>query len=173
MALPGWISILGTGSGIYVTDGADNSLIVDNLIAGSRFAGIELDVSGVSDGTVIQGNTIGTDATGTQNWGVGETGILVENATNTTIGGVAAGEGNVVAFSGQVDALNGVGISIQDGGSGSSIRGNSIYSNTAVGIDLSAGATVDGLTANDAGDVGHGRQWPTKLGGADLSLDRG
>ena len=121
----------GTGSGIYITGGGDNNQILDNLIAGSRYAGIELDVTGVSDGTIIQGNIIGTDATGTQNWGVGETGILIENATNTTIGGVGAGEGNVIAHSGRVDSQYGAGIAIQDGGSGNSIRGNSIYGNSS------------------------------------------
>ena len=99
----------GSGSGIYITNGADNAQVLDNTIAGARYAGIELDSVGVSDGTVIQGNVIGTDVTGTQSWGVGETGILIENATNTTIGGIAAGEGNVVAYSGQIDSTYGAG----------------------------------------------------------------
>ncbi|MEO1528811.1 MAG: LamG-like jellyroll fold domain-containing protein, partial [Planctomycetota bacterium] len=146
----------GTASGIYITGGGDNNQIIDNLIVGSASAGIELDASGVSDGTIIQGNIIGTDATGTQNWGVGETGILIENATNTTIGGIGAGDGNVIAYSGRVDANLGVGIAIQDGGSGNTIRGNSIYGNSIQGIDLSAGTAIDGPTANDAGDVDSG-----------------
>ena len=146
----------GTGSAIYITNGADNAQILDNTIAGARYAGIELDVIGVSDGTVIQGNIIGTDAAETQSWGVGETGILIENATSTTIGGIAAGEGNVVAYSGQIDAIYGAGIAIQDGGSGNTIRGNSLYSNSVQGIDLSAGTAIDGATANDAGDSDSG-----------------
>ena len=146
----------GTGSGINVSGGGDNTSILDNLIAGSGRAGIQLDATEVSDGTTIQGNIIGTDSTGTQVWGVGESGILVENATNTTIGGVGAGEGNVVAFSGQIDTIYGAGIAIQDGSSGSTIRGNSLYSNSVHGIDLSAGTAVDGVTANDAGDSDSG-----------------
>ncbi|MEM6473506.1 MAG: lectin-like protein, partial [Planctomycetota bacterium] len=141
-----------TGSSIYITGGGDNNQILDNLIAGSGAAGIELDESGISDGTIVQGNIIGTDATGTQSWGVGEAGILIENATNTTIGGVGAGEGNTIAFSGRVTANVGVGIALEDGGSGNTNRGNSIYSNSAQGIDLSAGTAADGVTANDAGD---------------------
>ncbi|MCA9197844.1 MAG: DUF4347 domain-containing protein, partial [Planctomycetales bacterium] len=145
-----------SGSAIYITNGGDNMQILDNLIVGARYAGIELDASGVSSGTVIQGNIIGTDATGTQNWGVGETGVLIENAINTTIGGTNAGEGNVIAFSGKIDSQWGAGIAIQDGGSGNTIRGNSIYSNSVLGIDLSAGNVIDGVTANDAGDLDAG-----------------
>ena len=51
----------GTGSGINVSGGGDNTTILDNLIAGSGRAGIQLDATGVSDGTTIYGNIIGTD----------------------------------------------------------------------------------------------------------------
>ncbi|MCA9064798.1 MAG: cadherin domain-containing protein, partial [Planctomycetaceae bacterium] len=145
----------GAGSAIYITGGGDSTQILNNVIAGARYAGIELDASGVSSGTVIRGNTIGTDATGTLNWGNGETGILIENATNTVIGGIGAGEGNVVAFSGVVDAQWGAAIAIQDGGTGNSVRGNSIYSNSLIGVDLSL-TVVDGVTPNDTGDVDTG-----------------
>ncbi|MFK7732564.1 MAG: beta strand repeat-containing protein, partial [Pseudomonadales bacterium] len=145
----------GTGSAVYITDGGDNAQILNNLIAGSVFAGIELDSTGVSDGTLIQGNIIGTNATGAQNWGHGENAILIENATNTTIGGIGAGEGNTIAYSGQVSPAFGSGISIQDGGSGNSVLGNSIFSNVSTGIDLSV-TMDDGATYNDAEDADSG-----------------
>jgi len=146
----------GSGSAIYITNGGDNNQILDNLITGARTTGIEIDQRGVSDGTVIQGNIIGTDASGSQNWGVGESGILIENATNTLIGGVVAGEGNTVAYSGKVDTTLGVGVVIQDGGFGNTIRGNSIQSNSNIGIDLTADDSLDGANANDAGDTDTG-----------------
>ena len=142
----------GSGSAIFVDGGADDAQILDNLIAGARYAGIELNSGHVNDGTVIQGNIIGTDATGFLDWGHGENGILIEEATNSVIGGIGAGEANVVAFSGRVSPEYGSGISIQDGLSGNLVRGNSIYSNAGVGIDLSS-VVDDGATPNDAGDV--------------------
>ncbi|MEY2873895.1 MAG: hypothetical protein RLZZ373_1266, partial [Pseudomonadota bacterium] len=70
------------GDGIYVHGGADNSVIggtgasSGNWIAGAGLIGIELD--GPSSGTLIQGNRIGTDLTGTLNWGMQQNGILLE-----------------------------------------------------------------------------------------------
>ncbi|MEZ6109242.1 MAG: hypothetical protein R3B96_24960, partial [Pirellulaceae bacterium] len=145
----------GQGSAIFITGGGDSIQILDNVVAGARYAGIELNSGSWNEDVTIQGNRIGTDATGTLNWGVGETGILVEQANNTRIGGTAAGEGNIVAFSGKIDSQWGAGIAIQDGGLGNTIRGNSIYSNSIAGIDLSA-TVIDGVDANDAGDVDTG-----------------
>ncbi|MEP3479784.1 MAG: cadherin domain-containing protein [Fuerstiella sp.] len=138
------------GSGIRVTSGGDNNQILDNLIASSSQAGIELD--GAATGNVLQGNIIGTDVSGTQNWGSGEYGILIHGgASNNTIGGVGDGEGNVIAFSGQNILSFDSGISVQDTSTGNTIRGNRIYSSVGIGIDLSV-SDGDGVTGNDAGD---------------------
>ena len=140
---------LGTGGdGIYIRAGSDNNQILDNWIVGSGFQGIEIDGEGTeSSGNIIQGNRIGTDATGTLDWGSGLPGILLENEANSnTIGGINAGEGNIIAF-GTI-----AGIAVDPDSSGNAIRGNSIYANNGLGIDLAATAFVDGLTPNDAGD---------------------
>lgn len=102
----------------------------------------------------VEGNYIGTDATGTNALGNLGGGISVAgtNAVNIRIGGTEPGAGNVIAF----NASNGVQVV-----SGScAILGNRILANAAQGIDLGG----DGFTANDPGDTDtgpNGRQnWP-------------
>ena len=98
--------------------------------------------------TVVQGNFLGTDPTGTVRTPNGNYGILVE-ASNVTIGGTAAGEGNVIAYNG---GWAGIAVANQ----GITIRGNSIFdnpgddSNNGLGIDLLTAGL--GVTLNDAGD---------------------
>ena len=99
-------------------------------------------------GAVVQGNLVGTDATGTFAIGNGVEGIVV-GANGTIVGGINPGEANTIAYNleagievqGLTAALN-----------GNPIRGNSIYANGGIGIDLGG----DGVTANDALDVDGG-----------------
>ena len=113
-----------------------------NIISGNVDDGIELDNG--ATGNIVRGNFIGTDITGTVDFGNQSDGVLVNASTfNNQIGGTAAGAGNTVAFNAAIgiDLLNGA-------GTGNSVLGNSIHSNGALGIDLIG----DGVTANDAGD---------------------
>jgi CSLREA domain-containing protein len=115
-----------------------------NLIAGHSQP---INVGGGASGVVIQGNLIGTDASGTRallNYGNGIT--LATPGVNSTIGGTAPGEGNTIAYScGQGIAFNGP--------DHWPILGNSIYSNGGLGISLSGnGAPVP----NDPGDADTG-----------------
>jgi len=100
---------------------------------------------------VIQGNSIGANATGSA-LGNGGNGIRLGSqtggeiptyipATNTQVGGTAAGVSNLIATNGQA------GVAVI-AGQGNRILGNSINANGALGIDLAA----DGVTANDTGD---------------------
>ncbi len=114
-----------------------------NVISANAIDGIS--ISGGVTGVTIQGNFIGTDATGTYALGNQNRGISVFGS-NTTIGGTAAGEGNVVAHSGVG------GIVVLGTVSGNAIRGNSIYANGTIGIDLGS----DGVTPNDALDADTG-----------------
>jgi parallel beta-helix repeat protein len=93
-----------------------------------------------------QGNLIGTDVTGMLPLGNG-VGLLVVGSNNT-IGGIGTGEGNTIAFNTQAGILT----KVPDTGTGNRIRGNSIYSNGGLGIDLGG----DGVTLNDPGDADTG-----------------
>ena len=105
-------------------------------------------ISAASD-NVIAGNIIGTDVSGMIDLGNGSAGIRISGvgSNNNTIGGVAAGEGNVIAFN------DNDGLQLQNGsGTGNSMLGNSIYGNSQLGIDLH----FTGGDNNDPGDADTG-----------------
>jgi hypothetical protein len=144
-----------TGAGILISAGPNTSQLLDNIIVGSGTTGIE--VNGVSAGTNIQGNIIGTNAGHNYDWGSAANGILITgNASNTTIGGLGTGEGNTIAHSGFSTGTNNAGIQIDSGSDSNEIRGNSIYGSDGPAIDLTSGSSADGPDANDTGDVDTG-----------------
>jgi hypothetical protein len=129
--------------------------------AGNRIGGANTTTAGISvqgAGTVIQGNFIGTDETGTVRLPNKEAAIrLVNTASNILIGGTQPGEGNVIAYNG---STAGILVEAQSGNptpTGVTIRGNSIFDNSGstptngLGIDLMANSTP-GVTFNDTGD---------------------
>jgi hypothetical protein len=102
-----------------------------NVISGN--VGHGLDLFANPSGTVVQGNVIGADVTGSLPLGNSLDGIAIAGSGNA-IGGIAAGEGNVIAFNG-TDTGNGV--EVTNGAfTGNAIRGNSIFSNGRLGIEL-------------------------------------
>ncbi len=103
-----------------------------------------------ASGNVIQSNLIGTDATGTVARGNVQNGIVLRfGAANNIIGGTDPGEGNTIAHNGSSGVTI---ISDWDLETGNAIRGNSIFANTILGIDLDD----DGVTANDLDDFDTG-----------------
>jgi hypothetical protein len=144
-------NVLGTApipnynDGVFVND--PNNTVggiaagVGNIISGNYGAGVHIRNT---TGIVVQGNYIGTNAAGVA-LGNNADGVSIDNgATNNTIGGAAAG--NVIAFNAR-DGVRVLGATT----TGNTISRNSIYSNSALGIDLG----VDGVTLNDsAGHVG-------------------
>jgi len=87
-----------------------------------------------TSGNTIEGNYIGTNAAGTAAL-PNSAGVLIGFAAqNNAIGGTAAGEGNLIAFN------TGDGVRVRDAATtGIAIRGNSIHSNGAKGIDNAFG----------------------------------
>ena len=124
-----------------------------NVISGNNRYGIFLGTNNaVVQDNMIQGNFIGTKINGTQLLGNAADGIFVVESINNTIGGtvsVPGPPGNVIAG----NAGNGIGVSFGAFGvTGLTIKGNSIFSNGGLGIDLG----VNGVTLNDDGDVDSG-----------------
>lgn len=119
-----------------------------NLISGGFEEGIE--ISG--DGNKILGNFIGTLTDGVHNLGNGGNGILIkDNSRDNIVGGLEKGEGNKI----WLNELNGV--EITGNAAGNSIRGNSIFKNAHLGINLSPnGEDPYKVTPNDAGDTDTG-----------------
>ncbi|MCK6473111.1 MAG: hypothetical protein L6R28_15310 [Planctomycetes bacterium] len=85
-----------------------------------------------ADGTVIQGNLIGTDAAGTAAAGNID-GIRLVNATNTLVGGIAKNAGNVISGN--------TGFGINDGATGNLTGGNRIEGNR-IGTDAAGTSAV-------------------------------
>lgn len=120
-----------------------------NLISGNGDLGIDFSV----DGGFIAGNLIGVAIDGVTPRGNSEGGVLIRG-DNNRIGGLGAGEGNLIAFNDSaINAADVGGVAISAGPNiGNAILGNSIHSNTGLGIDL----TRDGVSGNDADDSDSG-----------------
>ncbi|HEY2413676.1 MAG TPA: hypothetical protein VGI40_15610 [Pirellulaceae bacterium] len=154
---------VGNGIGISIYPGATTTVIGGssatggNLISGNSSEGIAIggtqtcNGGGINNanatGTVVQGNRIGTDVTGISALGNGTNGITValDSTSRQVIGGVNAGEGNIIAF----NTLHGIGVLA----SHAAIESNSIYSNGQLGIHL---GNYCSPTPNDVDDADTG-----------------
>jgi titin len=147
---PGRRALANQTQGIYLS--APKTLIggtqpgAGNLISGNNNVGISVgDLWTV--GTVIQGNWIGLQADGASPLGNLWHGIeILDQASSTAIGGVAPGAGNRIAN--VLTALY-AGVRIRDGCNSNAIRGNLIFGNAGLGIDLS----TNGATPNRVGST--------------------
>jgi hypothetical protein len=118
------VAILGTTGN---TVGGTTALAA-NVIAANGGSGLLL--SGANARTnLIQGNFIGTDTSATVNLGNAGDGVTVSGGSNNTVGGTAAGAGNVIAFNGN----DGVRI---DTGTGNAVLSDLIFSSGNLGIEL-------------------------------------
>jgi len=133
-------------------NGAPQLTITGNLVGANQGDGILIDNGPMypypSDGAVVQGNVVGTDALGLLDLGNGANGIHVHESGAVVVGGVAAGEGNTAAH----NAL--AGIWVEAGGQGNAVRGNSLFDNGGLGVDLNTqgvdgNGAYDGATNND------------------------
>jgi hypothetical protein len=174
--------IVGNDNGVFIGDGTQHNHIVGNFIGpdasgtvglGNQFSGIELrgpgtevrknlisanslgmwiGIFGNGSNTVVQGNYVGTDASGMFPMGNSQAGIRLEgDLTGCMIGGTGPGEGNVIAFNRDIFNQSGAGVALA-GQPGvprqSRISGNSIFANAGLGIDQ----YPTGVNPNDPGD---------------------
>ena len=115
-----------------------------NLVSGNANVGIVIPFG--TSGNAVQGNRIGTDASGSGFvCGHSVAGIEVSGGGNL-VGGSQAGAANILAF----NKNDGVRV---DGGNASGIIHNSIFSNGGAGIRLGSGVVPN---VNDAGDADGG-----------------
>ncbi len=133
----------GYGSGIALFDGASGNLIggtslgAGNVISGNPGNGVLIAESiPASTGNLIQGNLIGTDATGKLALGNRQSGVEIDSSSENTVGGTVAGAGNVVA-----DNL-GSGIVSAYGSIDNRLNANRIFANGGPAIDRTANSTA-------------------------------
>lgn len=122
-----------------------------NVISANGVAGIFFQANPTDSGTTIRGNFIGTDATGTLDRGNGGPGILFsESVSNNQIGGVVAGEGNLISGN------DGPGIHVA--GSGNSILNNRIgtQADGITPLPNSTGILINVGSSNTIGGVAPG-----------------
>lgn len=152
--------------GIHITDAAqtrigvslpDEPALTGNTIA-NNVDGIRIEGAGAI-GTLIGGNSIGTDWEGMVSDPVSQLGntlhgVHIRDASETHVGGlVFFGDGQALQLSGNVIAGNLVGVRvIGETALFNKIQRNSIFANAGSGIDLGG----DGVSANDDqdGDTG-------------------
>lgn len=127
-----------------------------NVISGNDLGGILIYGPSTSSNRV-QGNFIGTDCTGQGQLGNSMNGVKVYlGAHNNVIGGAQgdpspAASGNTIAYNGSD------GVQVADNSVGNAIRGNSIFANAGLGINLvGAHESAFGVTLNDTRDVDTG-----------------
>jgi hypothetical protein len=136
---------VGNGGGIEVA--ASDAVIggtsagAGNLISGNNGAGIQLGYEvgyhtlGHADRGLVQGNVIGTAVDRFTPLGNGGEGVSVAISSNSTVGGLDQGAGNLIAF-------NGYGVGV--GGTGNRILSNSIFSNSGRGIRFYSAGSNNG-----------------------------
>ena len=150
----GATSLGNTRAGVVIDSASDNTIggprsgagpQPGNVISGNGEDGIQLTRPGATTNTV-QGNFIGAAADGTSALGNDGHGVFFTlGASENDIGGVGAGEGNVIAHNA------GAGI-FADSGRTNTFAVNSIFANGSLGLDLAPA----GATANDSGDADDG-----------------
>jgi parallel beta-helix repeat protein len=149
----GAISVPNTYDGILIENGSNNNWIGVNPYGGADVAaeGNVISANGYggvhffwrSNANTVAGNKVGTDVSGAVALGNTDYGIDVEEGCmDNTIGGLAAGAGNLITRNGGPGVL--VGRDGSDGSVGDQITGNRIFGNTGQAIDLGR----DGVTYN-------------------------
>ncbi|MEP3479712.1 MAG: DUF4114 domain-containing protein [Fuerstiella sp.] len=152
-------------AGIRIDSGADGTIIggiedgAGNILSGNDTFGVRVAGQG-TDGTVIQGNLIGTDQSGAQAIGNEINGIRVDfGAKSTTIGGSEDGAGNVVSGNAQQGIrVSGEGTDdtvIQGNVVGTNSDGSIALGNGFAGVRIDSGAqdTVVGGDSTGAGNI--------------------
>jgi hypothetical protein len=171
---------LGNGFGILI-EGPNNSIgafvsgsglvTAGNLISGNG-TGIRMDnyLGVANEGNLIAANRIGTDVSGTRKLGNSIYGIRLDGAPGNTIGGTAAGAGNLISGNG----IDGVALESASNGNlvlgnliGTTADGSAALGNGGNGVLIDNGAdnnTIGGTTAGAANVIAANAQSGIAIG---------
>ena len=128
-----------------------------NVVSGNGGDGIQ--IADRASRTLVQGNYVGTDATGTGDLGNVQAGILISDVTETTVGGTTAAARNVVSGNGGV-GVRILGAQTRDSvvaGNyiGTNAAGNQAIGNGSQGVLVSASSdnTIGGTVAGSGNSI--------------------
>ena len=174
----------GSAHGLQITEHAGSTV---RGLAINRFSGSGIVLrGGGATRNKIEGNFVGTDASGGQDLGNGGNGVTISDSFNNVVGGAQQGAGNVISHNGRagiklegwysrenrVEANElssndgaGIGVGTSDFGGAPAANNvliaNSTRANGGLGIDLAGGTeNAYGVTENDAGDRDGGSDAP-------------
>jgi parallel beta-helix repeat protein len=150
------------GNGISIIGAPANTIggttaRAGNVVSGNTLNGVAISnlAAAPGQGTVIAGNVIGSDPTGTLPLGNGGDGVLLDTVTNHLVGGPTPAARNLIAANAQA------GVEVR-GGSANQIQGNAIGTNAAGTASLGnlygvyvngASTTLIGGTVAGAGNL--------------------
>ena len=150
---------IAAGVQLYLVPGSNTIGLpgAGNVISGNAYVGINI---GGSMNTLVQGNFIGTNASGTEALANGASGVFVSSgASGNTIGGASSGDANVISGN------NSNGVYITGSGTtgnvvlgnliGTNAAGTAALSNRGTGVLINGGASANtiGGSVNGAGNV--------------------
>ena len=149
------------GDGILVTDGASFNTIRGNIVSGSGGSGINIRenlIAGTSDNIVV-GNYVGTDTTGTLDYGNAGYGIEINQSANNVIGGTSTADRNIVSG----NDLSGISIwfatstgnVVQGNYIGTDVAGSGVLGNANDGIRIGGGANANTIGGNQVAGAGN------------------
>ncbi len=148
-------------NGIVIENGQNNTVGPDNVISANTYHGVYV-MESTSTGNVISGNRIGTNTAATAALPNGESGVLLRDGSNNTVGGSSAAVGNVIAGNGG-HGVYVLGLSptanantIRFNRIGTNVNGNGALPNTH-GIYITGIVTNTSIADNQiSGNTGHG-----------------
>jgi parallel beta-helix repeat protein len=162
---------------------ASNNKVLDNLISGNEYSGVEVD----ANGNTVQGNKIGTDASGEQAV-ANEAGVEVDGSNNKVLDNLVSGNTDVgVRVFGKANTVqdnligtdatgttplgNGTGVELGRGADNNTVQGNTI------GGSSDGGIVIDGANGNQliGNFIGVDKTFLHKLanGGTGVEIDNG
>ncbi len=136
------------GSIVYLNGGADLSVVLDRIAP-----------AGGTSGNILRGNLIGTDVTGNSTIPNFGSGIDINNSSNNTIGGTAAGQRNIICgnFTNGITMFSNANSNVVQGnrigvGAGGAALGNA---NQSIRMHLANNNTIGGTTAGAGNIIGN------------------
>jgi titin len=157
----GTVALSNFGGGLLILGGPNNtvggvSTGARNVISGNKLNGVTIEGAGATKNTV-QGNFIGTDVSGTIAVANNNHGVYLSDAIDNTVGGTAAGAGNLISGNGgsgifiNTEAGTSTGNKLQGNFIGTNVSGMSALGNGSNGVLIQFASSNNLIGGTEAG----------------------